>query len=273
MQNHERQIVFTGEQLADTLHLEWPTLYKKMTRMGYNYTKDEFLPEGVISELIADYAKPHPKRDEQTLKEAQHLAVQYNIINITHNFDPALRESAKPSERLRGNRPNGRLPSNLPLDSIEILESKRQLSAESLAPGDEDVKKTASNKSIIVLIYAAFIAILLYQIEHLAAVGMQVSAFPKGSLAGEISGWLFACTVAVTALVMTLKRGIKAKITIFGKEISYLLAFAFLDVIFFILSTAPLKEGYALNWVMSVLVGVTVAFVIYSFNELVTTVK
>ena len=118
--------------------------------------------------------------------------------------------------------------------------------------------------------YFAFIFILLFQVEHLAIIGMDVSAFPNDSLARKVSGWLFALTVSITALLMTLRRGIKARITLFGYDVSYLMAFAVLDVIFFVLSSAPLEESTWLHWVKSILVGTTTAFVIYSFNELIT---
>jgi hypothetical protein len=242
---------FTGETLAESLALEWSTLRRKLNRMGHRYSKDDLIPEEVVQEIVLEYAQPHPRRSDEVVEGAQQVAGQLNIqINITNNSstgEPKHQETTPP--------PYGK-------QTVQPIQPKALPSPEG---GPQ-----AGGRPVTILVYFAFVFILLYQVEHLAIIGMDVSAFPVDSLARKISGWLFAVTVSITALLMTLRRGIKARISIFGHDVSYLLAFAILDVIFFVLSSAPLEESTGLHWVKSILVGTTTAFVIYSFNELIT---
>jgi hypothetical protein len=242
---------FTGETLAESLALEWSTLRRKLNRMGHRYSKDDLIPEEVVQEIVLEYAQPHPRRSDEVVEGAQQVAGQLNIqINITNNTStegPKHQNTTPPS-------PNKQ--------TVQPVQPKALPSPEA---GPQ-----AGGRPVTILVYFAFVFILLYQVEHLAIIGMDVSAFPVDSLARKISGWLFAVTVSITALLMTLRRGIKARISIFGHDVSYLLAFAILDVIFFVLSSAPLEESTGLHWVKSILVGTTTAFVIYSFNELIT---
>ena len=46
---------FTGESLAESLSLEWGTLYKKMIRMGYNYGKDDLNNMRLFCKVWYDY--------------------------------------------------------------------------------------------------------------------------------------------------------------------------------------------------------------------------
>lgn len=242
---------FTGETLAESLALEWSTLRRKLNRMGHRYSKDDLIPEEVVQEIVLEYAQPHPRRSDEVVEGAQQVAGQLNIqINITNNSSTG---ESKHQETTRT--PYGK-------QTVQPVQPKALPSPEA---GPQ-----AGGKPVTILVYFAFVFILLYQVEHLAIIGMDVSAFPEGSSARTVSGWLFAVTVSITALLMTLRRGIKARISIFGYDVSYLLAFAILDVIFFVLSSAPLEESTGLHWVKSILVGTTTAFVIYSFNELIT---
>ncbi|WP_282782267.1 hypothetical protein [Phaeodactylibacter xiamenensis] len=260
MENQEIQTYeFTGETLAESLSLEWPTLRKKINRMGHRYGKDDLIPEDVVQEIVLDYAQPHPRRADEVVEGAQQVAGQLNIqINITNNSNTPAPKPAEPQH------PKPEQTNSTPAVQPKALPQP----TEELPKPQADPQ--AGGKPVTALVYFAFIFILLYQVEHLATIGMDVSAFPADSLARKISGWLFAVTVSITALLMTLRRGIKARISIFGNDISYLMAFAVLDVIFFVLSSAPLTEGNWLHWTKSILVGITTAFVIYSFNELIT---
>ncbi len=255
---------FTGETLADSLNVKWSTLQKQINRMGYSYGKNDLIPEDVVQEIILEYAQPKPNRADKVVKTAKQVAGQLNIpINITIN-----------NATITQNEPSKQHPKPDQTNDKQIVQPKPkplpQPAPQPVADEKPQADPQAGGKPVTALVYFAFIFILLYQVEHLATIGMDVSAFPADSLARKISGWLFAVTVSITALLMTLRRGIKARIIIFGKDISYLLAFAVLDVIFFVLSSAPLADGNWLHWTKSVLVGVTTAFVIYSFNELIT---
>jgi hypothetical protein len=242
-------------------------LRKKINRMGHRYGKDDLIPEDVVQEIVLEYAQPHPRRADETVEGAQQVAGQLNIpINITINN--ATITQNEPSKQPREPEQTNNTPAVQPVQPKALPKPTEELPTEELPEPQADPQ--AGGKPVTALVYFAFIFILMYQVEHLATIGMDVSAFPADSLARKISGWLFAVTVSITALLMTLRRGIKARIVIFGKDISYLMAFAVLDVIFFVLSSAPLADGNWLHWTKSVLVGVTTAFVIYSFNELIT---
>ncbi|WP_282774706.1 hypothetical protein [Phaeodactylibacter xiamenensis] len=256
---------FTGESLANSLNLEWSTLYKQLYRMGHKVAKDDLLSPELVEAVIIKNAKPN--KPEEVLEGIEKVAGQLNIqVNIMNNSPapapkPAAPQHPKPDQTNDKQTvpPVQAKPKALPQpDPQPVADEKPQADPQ------------AGGKPVTALVYFAFIFILLYQVEHLATIGMDVSAFPADSLARKISGWLFAVTVSITALLMTLRRGIKARIIIFGKDVSYLMAFAVLDVIFFVLSSAPLADGNWLHWTKSVLVGVTTAFVIYSFNELIT---
>lgn len=260
---------FTGETLADSLSVKWSTLQKQINRMGYSYGKNDLIPEDVVQEIILEYAQPKPNRADEVVKTAKQVAGQLNIpINITIN-NATITQNEPSKQHSKPDQTNDK-------QTVQLVKAKpkalpkptEQLPTEELPEPQADPQ--AGGKPVTALVYFAFIFILLYQVEHLATIGMDVSAFPADSLARKISGWLFAVTVSITALLMTLRRGIKARIVIFGKDVSYLMAFAVLDVIFFVLSSAPLADGNWLHWTKSVLVGVTTAFVIYSFNELIT---
>ena len=267
---------FTGESLAESLSLEWGTLYKKMIRMGYNYGKDDLIPAGVVQDVVAEFAQPHPRRSEEVVESAQQVAQMFNIqINISPQ--PALKKSTPVVvENQPPITPEGKAQSGPP-----ALKEKQETSPPRLPAGprrasglgkqEMEPPPLKENRSsfVTVLAYLAFIFILLFQMEHVAHIGMQVSAFRQES-AREVSGWLFAFTFNLTALIMTLRRGVSAEIRIGKWSMSYLLAFAIMDVIFFVMASAPFKDGPWLAWSKAVLVGGATAFVIYSFNELLT---
>lgn len=267
MENQEIQTYeFTGETLADSLSLEWPTLRKQINRMGYSYGKNDLIPEDVVQEIVLEYVQPKPNRADEVVKTAKQVAGQLNFpINITIN-NATITQNEPPKQHPKPEQTNNS-PAVQPVQPAAPQPQPKALPQPEAKP---EADPQAGGKPVTALVYFAFIFILLYQVEHLATIGMDVSAFPADSLARKISGWLFAVTVSITALLMTLRRGIKARITIFGNDVSYLMAFAVLDVIFFVLSSAPLEESGWLHWTKSVLVGVTTAFVIYSFNELIT---
>ena len=263
MENQEimTEYEFTGESLANSLNLEWNTLYKQLYRMGHKVSKDDLLAPELVKAIIIKNAKPN--KPEEVLEGIEKVAGQLNIqVNITNNSPepapkPAAPQHPKPDQKNDKQTVQPVQPKALPEPAEEL-------------PTEELPNPQAGGKPVTALVYFAFIFILLYQVEHLATIGMDVSAFPAGSLARKVSGWLFAVTVSITALLMTLRRGIKARVTIFGESVSYLMVFAILDVIFFVLSSAPLEQTTALHWIKSLLVGITTAFVIYSFNELIT---
>lgn len=258
---------FTGGSLADSLGVKWESFRKTIRRMDYDYNKNDLIPDDVVQEIVLNYAQPHPQRSDEVVEVAQQFAGELNIpINITIN-NATVTQNEPPKEHPKPDQTNN-TPAVQPVQPKALPKPTEQLPTEELPEPQADPQ--AGGKPVTALVYFAFIFILMYQVEHLATIGMDVSAFPADSLARKISGWLFAVTVSITALLMTLRRGIKARIIIFGKDVSYLMAFAVLDVIFFVLSSAPLADGNWLHWTKSVLVGVTTAFVIYSFNELIT---
>jgi hypothetical protein len=259
MENQElTSYEFTGETLADSLSVKWPTLYKTMNRMGYKYGINDLIPEDVVQEIVLEYAQPKPNRADEVVKTAEQVAGQLNIpINITIN-NATVTQKEPPKQHPKPDQTNDK-------QTVQPVQPKALPK-----PTEELREPQAGGKPVTALVYFAFIFILLYQVEHLATIGIDVSAFPAGSLARKVSGWLFAVTVSITALLMTLRRGIKARVSIFGENVSYLMVFAILDVIFFVLSSAPLEQTTALHWIKSLLVGITTAFVIYSFNELIT---
>lgn len=265
MENQEiiTEYEFTGESLANSLNLEWGTLYKQLYRMGHKVAKDDLLAPELVKAVIIKNAKPN--KPEEVLEGIEKVAGQLNFqINIMNN---STTPAPKPAETQR---PKPKQTNDVqPVQPAAPQPQPKALPQPEAKP-EPQADPQAGGKPVTALVYFAFIFILLYQVEHLATIGMDVSAFPADSLARKISGWLFAVTVSITALLMTLRRGIKARITIFGNDVSYLMAFAVLDVIFFVLSSAPLEAGNWLHWTKSILVGVTTAFVIYSFNELIT---
>ena len=254
------QASFTPQTLADGLGIDIGTLKRAMTRMDFYYGKDDPLPPEVVQEIIAAYAKPHPRRPEEVVESAQEIAQQFNIqVNIGNpaperkpQLDITPRQEPKPIE----------LPKQLPPPPAkepvsEIIE--------------EEDPPSGRSPFVTILVYMAFIFILLFQMEHVASIGMDVSALGNET-ARKVSGWLFAFTFNLTALLMTLRRGISAVIKFGENNISYILLFAILDVVFFVMSAAPmdgLNVGL-LKWAKAFLVGSATAFVIYSFNELLT---
>lgn len=100
-------------------------------------------------------------------------------------------------------------------------------------------------------------------------IGMDVSVFFEGSFVWMVSGWLFVVIVSIMVLLMILCWGIKVWIFIFRYDVSYLFVFVILDVIFFVFSFVFLEESIGLYWVKSILVGIMIVFVIYSFNEFI----
>lgn len=250
MENQEiTSYEFTAEGLADYLGVSWESFRKNLERLEVDFNRNDLIPANILQEILKKYAEPHHKRPVEVNEKAKEAAGQLNIqININNNRPKkAKKQPQKP------------------------VQTNRTAPVQKVLPGPEpQADPQAGGKPVTALVYFAFIFILLYQVEHLATIGMDVSAFPAGSLARKVSGWLFAVTVSITALLMTLRRGIKARVTIFGESVSYLMVFAILDVIFFVLSSAPLEQTTALHWIKSLLVGITTAFVIYSFNELIT---
>lgn len=256
MENQEiTSYEFTGGSLAENLSLKWDTLRVWFRRRKYTYKKNDFIPQEIVQEVLEHYADNNNKLEnpEEVQEAIQEVAGKINLqINILNSNEasaakPVSKQPQKPSQTNR----------TAPVQK-------------SLPDPEPQADPLAGGKPVTALVYFAFIFILLYQVEHLATIGMDVSAFPAGSLARKVSGWLFAVTVSITALLMTLRRGIKARVSIFGENVSYLMVFAILDVIFFVLSSAPLEQTTALHWIKSLLVGITTAFVIYSFNELIT---
>jgi hypothetical protein len=252
MENQEiTSYEFTAEGLADYLGVSWESFRKNLERLEVDFNRNDLIPANILQEILKKYAEPHHKRPVEVNEKAKEAAGQLNIqININNNRQKKAKK--QPQKPVQTNDKQTVQPKALP------------------EPAEELPNPQAGGKPVTALVYFAFIFILLYQVEHLATIGMDVSAFPAGSLARKVSGWLFAVTVSITALLMTLRRGIKARVTIFGESVSYLMVFAILDVIFFVLSSAPLEQTTALHWIKSLLVGITTAFVIYSFNELIT---
>ena len=253
------QASFTPQTLADALGIDIGTLKRAMTRMDFYYGKDDPLPPEVVQEIIAAYAKPHPRRPEEVVESAQEIAHQFNIqININN---PA--PERKPRLEIT------------PKEEKQPIEPPKQL----LPPAKEPVEEAEPEEEpsggrspfVTILVYMAFIFILIFQMEHVASIGMDVSALGNET-ARKVSGWLFAFTFNLTALLMTLRRGISAVIKIGEKETSYILLFSILDVVFFVMSAAPMDGVSAglLKWAKACLVGSATAFVIYSFNELLT---
>lgn len=260
------QTSFTPQTLAESLGIDIGTLKRAMTRMDFYYGKDDPLPPEVVREIIAAYAKPHPRRPEEVVESAQEIAQQFNIqINIGNQG-----EERKPQlEILPREKPRAEEPKQLPAPKAE----KEQATPKAEPATKNRQPATGTNRSpfVTILIYLAFIFILIFQMEHVASIGMDVSAL-NNETARKVSGWLFAFTFNLTPLLMTLRRGISAVIKIGEKEISYILLFAILDVVFFVMSAAPM-EGWSiglLKWAKACLVGSATAFVIYSFNELLT---
>lgn len=277
------QTSFTPQSLAESLGIDIGTLKRAMTRMDFYYGKDDPLPPDVVREIIAAYAKPHPRRPEEVVESAQEIAQQFNIqINIGNQG-----EEGKPQlEILPREKPRAEEPKQLPAPKAEKEQAVPKVEpstnnelypepaeglAQSLPKGNEQPATQNRSPFVTILIYMAFIFILIFQMEHVASIGMDVSAL-NNETARKVSGWLFAFTFNLTALLMTLRRGISAVIKIGDKEISYILLFAILDVVFFVMSVAPM-EGWSLGllkWAKACLVGSATAFVIYSFNELLT---
>jgi len=254
---------FTPERLARSIGIKVGSLQRKMNRMGLKYSRYDVLPEEVVEELVSEYSQPYPQRPDEVVEKAMEIAQQINVqINLSHDGQTS-RTSVVRSE------------DSPPLYLSERTDSyaDRQTGPRTdIAPqGKEpDSSQTARTSLVTVLSYTAFIFILLFQMEHVASIGTDVSTFADET-ARKISGWLFAFTFNLTALVMTIKRGIRAKIRLLGRDMSYILLFALLDVVFFVISSAPIEQqGDGLAWAKAVLVGSATAFVIYSFNELVT---
>lgn len=245
VQKQQKVFNFTGEQLAETLGVDWPTLYTALKRSGHKHGKDDFLSDAAVQDIIRSYSKPHARRDDSVVTTAQQIANQYNITL--------------------------QLPERATLKARKALPAAPDLPPP--PPPTDGVKaEPSSGKRVIkVVIYTAFVFILLFQIEHLAAIGMEASAFSDPT-ARMVSGWLFACTAAATAFLMTIERGTAAKVKFFKQSVSYLKIFALLDIIFFMLSKLP-AEYTSLGWyVFKVfMVAITTAFCIYSYAELITT--
>lgn len=267
------QASFTPELLAENLGVDLPTMKRAMTRMNYYYGKDDSLPLDVVREIVATYAKPHPRRPEEVVESAQQFAQQFNIhINFSNNSPNSIedKEQQPPAPKLKP------VPASLPTapePPARQAEAKPDPKPVPEPPSDTEQQAAMDTRSplVTILVYMAFIFILMFQMEHVASIGMDVSALANET-ARQVSGWLFAFTFNLTALLMTLRRGISAVIHIGEKKMSYILLFAILDVIFFVMSAAPmggLGEGI-LMWGKAILVGSATAFVIYSFNELLT---
>lgn len=264
--NHlQIQATFTPQTLAESLGIGLETLKRAMTRMDFYYGKDAPLPPDVVREIVATYARPHPRRPEEVVESAQEIAQQFNIqINISNpaaGRDPQL-------EIVPREKPQSEAPSHLTTPNPETP-SAPKMEAETRRQKPET--SNTHSPFVTILVYLAFVFILIFQMEHVASIGMDVSALNDGN-ARKVSGWLFAFTFNLTALLMTLRRGISAVIQFGEKKISYILLFAILDVVFFVMSAAPvdgLRPGL-LMWAKAVLVGSATAFVIYSFNELLT---
>ena len=79
--------------------------------------------------------------------------------------------------------------------------------------------------------------------------------------------------MGLTALLMTLWRGTSAVVQIFSWRISYIAVFAIIDYIFFVIAVAPWDHPQTSNtlWLKTIFGGGATAFIIYSFNELLTT--
>ena len=255
------QASFTPQTLADSLGLDIGTLKRAMTRMDFYYGKDDPLPPDVVREILSTYAKPHPRRPEEVVESAQEIAQQFNIqINIGEPLERKHREDTPSSAVNLPDPPEERLGSQ----PLQITSREKQIA-------NSEKPSPSRSPFVTILVYLAFIFILIFQMEHVASIGMDVSAL-NNDTARKVSGWLFAFTFNLTALLMTLRRGISAKLKFGEKEISYILLFAILDVVFFVMSAAPM-EGLGpsiLMWAKAILVGSATAFVIYSFNELLT---
>ncbi len=259
------QATFTPQTLAESLGIGLETLKRAMTRMDFYYGKDAPLPPDVVREIVATYARPHPRRPEEVVESAQEIAQQFNIqINISN---PA------PSRKTEWEQPPESSPSRIANSkpSTAVLPPATDNHQQTTNGRQPTTNTPKTNSFVTVLIYMAFVFILIFQMEHVASIGMDVSAL-NNDTARKVSGWLFAFTFNLTALLMTLRRGISAVIKFGEKKISYILLFAILDVVFFVMSAAPvdgLGSG-VLMWAKAVLVGSATAFVIYSFNELLT---
>ena len=241
------------------------TSKRAMTRMDFYYGKDAPLPLDVVREIVATYARPHPRRPEEVVESAQEIAQQFNIqINISNPAPDRKTEWEQPPE----SSPPRMAKSEPPTAVLPLATDNHQQTTNDRQPTTNTPKP---NSFVTILIYLAFVFILIFQMEHVASIGMDVSSL-NNDTARKVSGWLFAFTFNLTALLMTLRRGISAVIQFGEKKISYILLFAILDVVFFVMSAAPV-DGLGpvlLMWAKAVLVGSATSFVIYSFNELLT---
>ena len=267
MQEHNTPPQFTPDHLAESMGLKVDSLMRKMNRMGLKYNRNDVLPYDAIEQIVTEYAKPHPQRPEEVVSNAMQLAQQVNVqINIGQTVpDSYVPLSDRRPLSMSANSDSG-------TDSQTVIQTvpRTDNAHDGIHSDSARTVQTVGGRFVTVLSYLAFVFILLFQMEHVASISIEVSAF-KEETARRISGWLFAFTFSLTALVMTIKRGARAKIRLLGKELSYILLFALLDVVFFVVSTAPTEgQSEVLKWGKAVLVGSATAFVIYSFNELVT---
>jgi len=254
MKNSKPIIKYTPATLANSIGMRPESLMRKMNEMGLKYGRHDILPEDTVIELLERYSEHHPQRPDEVVEKAQEI---YQQINLQINFPDG--SDGKPDSRL--------ITQTV---SKTVTDGVRQLPDGTDNEADGKGGRTDGNKMVTVLAYLAFVFILIFQMEHVASVGTDVSTFTDET-ARKVSGWLFAFTFNLTALVMTIKRGIKAKVQLFKRDVSYILLFAVLDVIFFVISSGPIEgSSDRLMWGKSILVGSATAFVIYSFNELVT---
>lgn len=262
------QASITPQLLADNLGVDISTLKRTMTRMDFYYGKDDALPIDVVRDIVSTYAKPHPRRPEEVVESAHSFAQQFNI-QVHFNSIPNSKPDPEPLP------PAPELPAPKTIPNPSISQPDPQPPAPKPSPEPPVLNQTANSPKhspfVTILVYMAFIFILLFQMEHVASIGMDVSALGNET-ARKVSGWLFAFTFNLTALLMTLRRGISAVIHFGEKKVSYILLFAILDVVFFVMSAAPMDSLSVglLKWAKAFLVGSATAFVIYSFNELLT---
>lgn len=241
----QKQTAYTVEALSDELSLDLETLRRTIYRMGHRYGKDDLLPAAVVRDVVAKYAQPHSKRSDEVMHAAMEIASQMNInINVA--------------------------PSPSTNNAQETEEEKPALIHQPAKKEEKPVRKRS--RLVNVLIYIAFISILVYQLEHVAMFGADISVL-SNETARQASGFLFAFAVGLTALLMTLWRGTSAVIRIFNHDISYIAVFAVIDYILFVIAVAPWERGdaSATFWAKTFIGGGATAFIIYSFNELLTT--
>ncbi len=224
---------FTLKELAEELLLKPDTLRKKLNRSGEWYGIDDELPEKLTSEVIQEYAKPAPRRSDETIEAAKQLL---GIPGANSFKETKVDSEPEKPAKINGNKP------------ISLKEEK-----EDSAPETKPEPKGKSKRNHFVTV--VLVIAVIWQMHHSAFVVMEISRM-EGPPWIQIDGILFAFSIQFTALLLTIYEGKRW----------YLVLFAIIEFLINVVYYQPWEEGG--NYPLTILISGTIAFTIYSYSDL-----